>query len=164
MKPDLNREMSRREFIEKGVWGIAGIFSLILAVPLVGYFFDVLFKSASEQWIPVCTLDQINSLTPTEFTVAFQGENAPSQWNDVRGVFVILRGTDVLAFSNICTHMSCSVRWLDYRQQILCPCHGGVYDRWGQLAGGPPAYSLPIYPTQVQGNQVLISNRLQVRG
>ena len=155
------KEYNRRQFL---TLGIGGVVSVILAIPLVGYLFDVLFRPTSVQWVPVCTLDQLNAETPIEFTVTFQGQNASINYADVRGIFLIRQGSGVLAFSNICTHMNCSVRWLGYRQQILCPCHGGTYDRYGNLAGGPPPYGLPYVPVQIQGNQVLVSNQLIPRG
>lgn len=151
--------MSRREFIETGVYAIGGLVSLLLAVPLLGFLGAALTKNASEQWLPVCTLDQIASDRPTEFRVDFRGENSHVGFPDTRGVFVIRKGAEILAYTNVCTHMGCAVRWLDWREQILCPCHGGVYDRWGNLMGGPPPTNLPTYPTRIEGNTLLVSNR-----
>ncbi len=156
---------SRRRFLyEMGVAGIAGFVSLITAGTLVGYFFDVLMKGPSLQWVTVCPLDQVDTVEPREFRVAFQGENASVPYQVVKGVFVIRKGNEILAFENTCTHMGCAVRWLAWRQQILCPCHGGIYDRWGQLMGGPPSVSLPFYLTRIQGNDVQVANRSIDRG
>ena len=157
------RKVNRREFFQWGVWIVGGIFSVLLGIPLIGYFLSVLFQRQSEQWLPVCSLDQINSVTPTEFQITFKGETAHRTWEDVRGVFVIRKGNDILAFTNVCTHMGCSVRWLDWRQQILCPCHGGMYDRWGNLAGGPPSHSLPFYVSKIENNTLYVANRVQLR-
>lgn len=158
------QRLSRRRLLEWGVGIIAGLFSALLAIPLVGYLGSVLGQRTSQQWVRVCTLDQVNSTTPTQFRIAFRGENAPQGYEDVRGVFVIRKGSDVLAFTNVCTHMGCSVRWLDWRDQILCPCHGGMYDRWGNLIGGPPAHSLPLYVSRIEDNVLYVANRVVARG
>ena len=157
------RPMTREEFFRWGIVAAGGIFSIVVAGPLVGFFLSPWFRKTPEQWVRVCSLDEINSLEPVQFRAAFPRNNAPEKYEDVRGVFVIRRDNDILAFSNICTHMDCSVRWLAWRQQILCPCHGGLYDRWGQLMGGPPAHSLPLYVRKVENNYLYIANRYEFR-
>lgn len=153
---------SRRRFLhEAGMFTVGGVVSLLVGVPLLGFLLDALVKTSSEQWVQVTTLDQINFETPREFKVVFKGENTAEPYQEARGVFVIRKDSDILAFTNVCTHMNCSVRWLDYRQQILCPCHGGMYDRWGELMGGPPPRSLPRYVTRVEGNTLFVANRYQ---
>lgn len=158
------QRLDRREFLGCLTVGIGGFVGLLLGVPLVGYLLGVFFVPKTTQYVRVTSLDQINSLEPVEFKVTFPGQNTPQNWDDVRGVFVIRRGTEILAYANVCTHMGCPVRWLSWRQQILCPCHGGMYDRWGQLMGGPPSRSLPLYATRIQGNDLYISNQLIPRG
>ena len=156
---------NRRRFLQElAIGGIAGFVSILVAGPLVGYFFEVLGKSPSLQWVRVCSLDQIDTLEPREFRVSFKGENSSVPFEVVQGVFVIQQGNQILAFGNVCTHMGCSVRWLAWRQQILCPCHGGIYDRWGNLAGGPPSESLPLFLARIQGNDLYVANRIVPRG
>jgi nitrite reductase/ring-hydroxylating ferredoxin subunit len=158
------KNISRRDFSATGVWLIAGVFSAVLGLPIIGSLLSYIFQTEPEQWVRVCTLSQIDTLRPTEFTVRFRTAGATGLADDVRGVFVIRRGNEILAYTNVCAHMGCSVRWVDWRQGIMCPCHGGVYDRWGNLAGGPPAHSLPIYVSKVQGNDLYVANRLTPRG
>ena len=43
------------------------------------------------------------------------------------------------AFSVNCTHLGCPVRWFAEPKLFLCPCHGGVYNADGTVAGGPAA-------------------------
>lgn len=142
---------------------IGGLFTLLLGLPLVGYLGAVLGVSEPEQWVRVCSLDQIKADLPTEYNIAFPRKNAPEGYQEARKVIAVRKGDQILAFSNVCTHMGCSVRWLDWRQQILCPCHGGMYDRWGQLVGGPPARSLPLYLSRIQGNDLYVTDRFQQR-
>jgi menaquinol-cytochrome c reductase iron-sulfur subunit len=60
------------------------------------------------------------------------------------------------AFAVNCTHLGCPVRWLADPKLFLCPCHGGVYNADGSVAGGPPPKPLPRYRTRVRDGQVEI--------
>lgn len=155
--------VSRRGFFERMVVAIGGAFTILIAVPLVGYLFAPFAVARQRQFVRVCSLNEIDSLTPKEFPVSFTRVDSYAPYQEIRGVFVIRRGAEVLAFSNVCTHMECSVRWIDWRQQILCPCHGGLYDRWGQLMGGPPAHSLPLYVTKIENGDLYVSDETVFR-
>jgi thiosulfate dehydrogenase (quinone) large subunit len=57
---------------------------------------------------------------------------------------LIIRHSDgsLSAFSAICTHQGCQVGYQS--GQIVCPCHGGLYNsRTGAVEGGPPPAPLP---------------------
>jgi len=47
------------------------------------------------------------------------------------------------AFSAVCTHLGCLVRWDGARQEFLCPCHAAVFDSAGRVVSGPPPAPLP---------------------
>ncbi|HEU5430671.1 MAG TPA: ubiquinol-cytochrome c reductase iron-sulfur subunit, partial [Thermomicrobiales bacterium] len=49
-----------------------------------------------------------------------------------------------VAYSGKCTHLSCAVYWNEARNQLVCPCHEGVFDpRTGEVVAGPPPRPLP---------------------
>jgi cytochrome b6-f complex iron-sulfur subunit len=54
-----------------------------------------------------------------------------------RPVLVLNTGEDHRAFSAVCTHMGCIVKWSKGRRQFLCPCHGARFDADGSVRGGP---------------------------
>jgi Rieske Fe-S protein len=54
-------------------------------------------------------------------------------------ILVRLPGGELHAFSQHCTHLGCVVHWSREREQMLCPCHDGVFDgRTGNVVAGPP--------------------------
>lgn len=158
-----DRRRNRREFFQWGVGIIGALFTALLGIPLLGFFASALLKRPPEQWVRVTSLDQIRTDEPIPFRIVFPREDAPRGYEDVRVVFAIRKGSEILAFTNVCTHMGCSVRWLAWRQQILCPCHGGIYDRWGNLVGGPPISGLPLYVQKIENNDLYVANRLERR-
>jgi menaquinol-cytochrome c reductase iron-sulfur subunit len=48
------------------------------------------------------------------------------------------------------------VQWVPDGQLFLCPCHGGVYYRNGEVAAGPPPKALFRYNVRVNNGQVEI--------
>jgi cytochrome b6-f complex iron-sulfur subunit len=64
-------------------------------------------------------------------------------------------GSDVKAFSSICTHAGCTVG-APSGGKIACPCHGSVFDAsTGAVINGPAASPLPSVPVKVQDGQVI---------
>jgi menaquinol-cytochrome c reductase iron-sulfur subunit len=51
--------------------------------------------------------------------------------------------------------MQCDVHWEEEMQLFLCPCHGGLYNRWGLNVGGPPPKPLPEYRHRIDADGVL---------
>lgn len=59
---------------------------------------------------------------------------------DGKELLIIRRGpSSFYALSAVCTHSEvCSVAWDPGRQQLVCPCHRGVFDLDGNVVSGPP--------------------------
>jgi Rieske Fe-S protein len=62
--------------------------------------------------------------------------------------FYDLQGNEILvqrsesafqAFSSVCPHLGCRVRWEEENHRFFCPCHRGVFDADGKAVSGPPA-------------------------
>ena len=57
-------------------------------------------------------------------------------------VYIDKDGDGYRALSATCTHLGCRVRWDEASTQYRCPCHGGVFDRAGNVVAGPPPSGL----------------------
>jgi len=58
-------------------------------------------------------------------------------------VFLVWDGNKgVHALSATCTHLGCQVRWDETSTKFRCPCHGGVFDKDGNVVEGPPPRAL----------------------
>lgn len=61
---------------------------------------------------------------------------------DDQAVLLNLQGQGFVAYSQKCTHLSCSV-YFD-GEELICPCHDGKFDaRTGEPIAGPPQRRLP---------------------
>jgi Rieske Fe-S protein len=61
-----------------------------------------------------------------------------------------------VALSDRCMHLGCPVRYVQASQRFICPCHGGVYDFRGMVAGGPPVRPLDRFYTRLNKDTGLV--------
>jgi len=61
-----------------------------------------------------------------------------------------------LAFSRVCTHLGCLVKFDKERQEFICPCHAGIYDLDGNVVSGPPPKPLRKFTVRVEGDNLVI--------
>ncbi|HET7929455.1 MAG TPA: Rieske (2Fe-2S) protein [Actinomycetota bacterium] len=55
-----------------------------------------------------------------------------------------LSGGALVAYSSVCTHLSCTVVWNRSDERIDCPCHDGRFGPLdGRVLAGPPPRPLP---------------------
>lgn len=151
------KEITRRNFFLKVSLGLAGISALAAAVPVVSALVAPLLEKTKQQWRTVGKLDdfQMGTTSLVTFTDAdpepYAGVTAKSAaW---------LRRTDqndFIAFAANCTHLGCPVRWEKDAHLFMCPCHGGVYNADGTVAGGPPPKPLTRYEVRTFNNEVQI--------
>ena len=70
-------------------------------------------------------------------------------------ILVRLPGDRLHAMSQKCTHLSCVVYYEADTQQMVCPCHEGVFDaRTGDVVSGPPQRPLGRIDVEVRDGVV----------
>lgn len=62
-----------------------------------------------------------------------------------------------IAFSGLCTHLGCPVRFVEASQKFICPCHGGVFGADGVVEGGPPKRPLKRWKAAVHDSAVYLA-------
>jgi len=74
-------------------------------------------------------------------------------------ILIIRSGASTFtALSAICTHQGCTVGYNSSAKDIVCPCHGGVYNITGAVVSGPPPSSLTSYTVTQSGNIITIKS------
>jgi len=65
-------------------------------------------------------------------------------------VLIHLGSGQFVAYSTICTHAGCQVQYDASLKDLVCPCHGAVYDPASnaQVIAGPAPYPLQSIPIQ----------------
>ena len=60
----------------------------------------------------------------------------------------------IVAYSQVCTHLSCAVVYDKSEGGLFCPCHHGVFNLQGQPVAGPPTRPLPRITVEQRGDQL----------
>lgn len=61
----------------------------------------------------------------------------------------------LVGYSQVCTHLSCAVVYDQSENQLVCPCHRGVFDvSDGVPVAGPPTRPLPRVLLEQRGDQI----------
>ena len=83
----------------------------------------------------------------------------------VRGKFYLVRLEDggFLALSRTCTHLGCSVPWIEKEMKFACPCHGSAFDIIGNVIDAPAPRALDIYPITIENKIVKVDTRKPIK-
>src|SRR5262245_15098166 len=77
----------------------------------------------------------------------------PDEYNPC--LLVSLADQSLVAYDQLCTHLSCPVIPQPEQGRLHCPCHEGVFDlATGQPLSGPPQRSLPRVTLEIRGDRV----------
>ena len=152
--------LSRKDFVTATVGVLGAIMGAVVGLPAIGYLISPATTSQeSEAWISAGPLENYPVGVPTLFSFTRSKINGWEKTVNSYGVYII-RGseaeTDVLALSNICTHLSCRVTWEEGRQEYACPCHDAQFDIVGNVLAGPPPRPLDPYETKVEEGNLFI--------
>jgi cytochrome b6-f complex iron-sulfur subunit len=61
-----------------------------------------------------------------------------------------------LAVSRKCTHLGCTIPWLDKEKRFACPCHGSTFDIRGEVINSPAPRALDIYNLFIENQMVMV--------
>lgn len=134
--------ITRRDTLRFLVAGSGALFLASAAVALAG----ALNSPTVRRLVPIAQLGEI----PVNGYKVF---NYPDAFAD--GIIVNLPGRGMVAYSDVCTHLSCAVLYTPDNQQFYCPCHEGHFDAYtGEVLGGPPTRPLSTIELDVRGDTI----------
>ncbi len=75
-----------------------------------------------------------------------------------RGHFYLacLKDGGFLAIHRKCTHLGCTVPWVEKEHQFVCPCHSSAFDIQGGVIRSPANRALDIFPVVIENNVVFV--------
>ena len=160
--PDLSLTslLSRRHLLMAVSVAAGGLAATIVGLPLVGFLVAPLFRNQPAVWRDVGPLTNF----PVGHTskVTFEDSSALTWGGEDSETAAWLRRVDeqtFQAFAVDCTHLGCPVRWEADAELFMCPCHGGVYYKDGEVAAGPPPHALQQFPVRILNNSVQVEWR-----
>jgi Rieske Fe-S protein len=142
--------MKRRAFFEKFVGGLFGGTVLAFLAPALAYLFpNRYFGAAAGEFADA------GGLAISAGSIA-EGESRTGML-DGEPTIVLRRQNELIAFSAVCTHLGCTVAFNASAQTFHCPCHGGKYDRDGNVIAGPPPEPLERINISVKDDKIMLS-------
>ena len=138
-------KITRREFlnVSKRILTITGLG--IVLVPIVAYFYPPNLEETPSDPIP---------LGPAEDLPV--GESKTVRYGRYPAL-VINTPEGLRAYSAVCSHFACVVKWDRETGKIICPCHDGLFNPLdGSVLSGPPPLPLTGLPLRVIDGQIFL--------
>lgn len=152
--PAEDKGITRRQLIGRAWWLAAGLLAFETAGGLVVSLWPRLQAGAFGTRVTVASVEEAKAMPVG--TVAYFIEQR----------FYLSRvESGFLALYRKCTHVGCVVPWLpdDPSEDSLaakgrfnCPCHGGVFDRYGIVHAGPPLRPMDIFPITIEDGKLMV--------
>ena len=137
--------ITRREFIKLLNNALAVTGAAAVVAPVLAYFYPSNLQETPSEPIRVSTVDEL----PV-------GESKTISYGRYPAL-VINTPQGLRAFSAVCTHFACIVKWDTAKGQIYCPCHDGYFDPSdGHVVSGPPPIALTTIPVSVVNNEIFV--------
>jgi len=83
----------------------------------------------------------------------------------VRGRFYLCRLEDggFFALSSKCTHLGCTIPWVDKEKKFACPCHGSAFDITGEVINPPAPRALDTFNLFIENNIVVVDTGKRIK-
>jgi menaquinol-cytochrome c reductase iron-sulfur subunit len=156
--------VNRRRFMGMVTHSAGGVAAAAFTLPALGFALGPLFSRVPFNWQPIGTPADFTKTTYTTkvltivqgigeagYSIAYVRTRDPSIDTEPEDEY-----NHWVALSSRCMHLGCPVRFVAAAQRFICPCHGGVYDFRGMVAGGPPVRPLDRFYTRLNKSSGLV--------
>jgi cytochrome b6-f complex iron-sulfur subunit len=139
---------TRRQFMRTAVGLVGLVWGGVAAYPLLKYLQSGSSDDSAQQ-VSSVTIGKVDDFAKASGKNFKFGSKPGILYRDAEGNFS--------AYSAICTHLGCTVQYNPEGANILCACHGGIYDAktGGNISGPPPKPLVPLKVTIVNNNVVI---------
>ena len=163
--------VNRRRFMTGSAHVAGAVAASAFLLPALGFALGPVFEEYPQPWQVMGTFDDFgeNAYLPRTITldpnigdagksIAYLRKRNPRVDTEPADQY-----NRIVAVSSACMHLGCPVHYVTAAQRFICPCHGGVYDFVGKVAGGPPVRPLDRFYTLVRPDgTVLLGPRFSV--
>ena len=152
--PAEDRGITRRQFLSRAWWVAAGLLVVEATGGLVVSMWPKLKAGGFGTKVSVASVEEIKAMPVGTVTYFLEQR------------FYLSRvESGFLALYRRCTHLGCVVPWLAdnpsednlaAKGRFNCPCHAGVFDRYGVVHAGPPPRPLDLFPITIEKGEVIV--------
>jgi Rieske Fe-S protein len=128
---------SRRDFLKIGKSFLTVTGLVVILGPIIAYFYPANLEETPSEPILVGSESEL-----------LEGESKTVRFGRYPAI-VINTSQGLRAYSAVCTHFACIVKWDRERYEIACPCHDGFFNPYnGEVISGPPP--TPLMPINIE--------------
>lgn len=150
-----NKGITRRQFLSRAWWVAAGLLAVETTGGLVASLWPRL-KAAGGfgTKLSIASVEEARAMPVGTVTYFLEHRFYLSR---VESGFI--------AIYRKCTHVGCVVPWrpddpsedgLAEKGRFNCPCHGGIFDRYGIVHAGPPPRPLDLFPITIERGELVV--------
>lgn len=145
---------NRRSFLAGLLATGSAMVAALLAIPLARFtLHPLLVRTTEKAWSDVGSVDEFQNLdVPIKKLLMIEQRDG---WQKIvlqKPVYVSKdQQGRLIVLSAVCTHLGCTVPWVDKEKKFICPCHLGTFAADGKLLGGPPPRDMDRLETKVEG-------------
>jgi menaquinol-cytochrome c reductase iron-sulfur subunit len=162
--------VTRRRFMTGTAHTAGAVAASAFALPALGFAAGPIFEKHNARWQAVGPIADFpdNTYIPKVITIVDGiGEAGKStvylrKRNPTLDTEKADQYNQYVAISTRCMHLGCPVKFVEAAGRFICPCHGGVYDFSGRVAGGPPVRPLDRFYTRVTNGMLEVGPRFSV--
>ena len=137
---------SRRSFLGR-LWLLLGFVLLIELIWVVVTFLKPKKVKEATSEESIITAGHVDLFKPGSVTAFPRG----------RFYLARLENGGFLALSRECTHLGCTVPWVEEENRFVCPCHASTFDIRGVVTNPPAPRPLDIYHVTIENNVVKVN-------
>jgi quinol---cytochrome c reductase iron-sulfur subunit, bacillus type len=162
--------VTRRRFMSGVTNGAGAVAAAAFTLPVLGFALGPIFSREPFNWQTIGlpsdfpdntyvtrTLTIVQGIGEAGNSIAYVRKRNPAIDSESEDQY-----NRYIALSSRCMHLGCPVRFVPAASRFICPCHGGVYDFRGKVAGGPPVRPLDRFYTREYAGYVQIGPRYSV--
>jgi menaquinol-cytochrome c reductase iron-sulfur subunit len=156
IQPD---SLKRRSFLAGLLAAGSAAVGALLAVPLVRFtLHPVLAATTEKSWSEVGREDEFKGLdSPVKKLVTIEQRDGWRKTITEKPVYVSKDANGgLIVLSAVCTHLGCTVPWVEAEKKFICPCHLGTFSPEGKLISGPPPRDMDRLQTKVEDGVIKI--------
>ena len=135
--------MERRKILKSSL-AVLGTTALVsLGYPVTRFVIPPTEKNNDER----VTIDKKEIPPGAAKEVTFQGTPI---------IIINRKESGFIALSRICGHLGCLVGYDKFQNKLVCPCHAGAFDVYGNVIEGPAMRPLQTYQVEQLGDDLYI--------
>lgn len=138
-------KFTRRDFINLGKTFLTVTGLVVVLGPVIAYFYPANLEETPSEPVLVCAEEELGP-----------GESKTIRFG--RYPAIVINTTEGLrAYSAVCTHFACVVKWNLERYEIECPCHDGYFNPHdGAVISGPPPTPLDSLQVEIDKGDIYV--------